>query len=149
MVTGIECGKPVGVYSPVRDSYPVGSRVIYQCDEDSNGSTTSERVCHSDGTWSPAAGCMRTDTGCPQPDTPLNGNLSWIRSAWDFPKIRFTCHEGYRLSKDAEAECKNGKWLWKGGPPKCQRNKTLLVVDNDLHLIRSSKQESSVLFRRT
>ena len=111
------------------DSYPVGSRVIYKCD---NNKKMPERRCQIDGSWTGviAPRCSEFPAGdkCPMPDQPLNGFVNLTQNGLSngigSSVAIYTCTHGYTLSPspdhpNVEVHCSNGQWDAKA--PVCQR----------------------------
>lgn len=135
MYLGITCGRPTqaqnGTVWPIKETYPIGSRVDYQCNttDKDNKNQLESRTCRQNGAWSKieqsnnntTSKCVLKGTyGCPDPDAPSHGVVHFTSIRDTIPKAEFVCNDGYRLSTTGayfRAAC-----YFITGQPVCQRN---------------------------
>nr|AAA37380.1 complement component C2 [Mus musculus]AAA63294.1 complement component C2 [Mus musculus] len=110
-----------GIYFPRLVSYPVGSNVSFECDEDFTLRGSPVRYCRPNGLWDgETAVCDNGASHCPNPGI----SVGTARTGLNFDlgdKVRYRCSSSNMvLTGSAERECQSNG-VWSGSEPICRQ----------------------------
>ncbi|EDL26737.1 complement component 2 (within H-2S), isoform CRA_d [Mus musculus] len=110
-----------GIYFPRLVSYPVGSNVSFECEQDFTLRGSPVRYCRPNGLWDgETAVCDNGASHCPNPGI----SVGTARTGLNFDlgdKVRYRCSSSNMvLTGSAERECQSNG-VWSGSEPICRQ----------------------------
>ncbi|KAL1513275.1 hypothetical protein ABEB36_002702 [Hypothenemus hampei] len=117
------CGVPTEIAHGwhAGECYTYGCRIMYHCAEDYELVGRGDRLCQSDGTWTPKdlpTCVLVTSVQCPPPENPRHGKAIYTSCSYN-SVVRYECKYGYTLVGESTRKCGADR-KWSGVQPVCK-----------------------------
>ncbi|XP_017753023.1 PREDICTED: uncharacterized protein LOC108545755 [Eufriesea mexicana] len=117
------CGAPADIANGwhAGECYTYNCRVSHHCADGYELVGKAEKLCLSNGTWTPKESpqCVQVKTvQCPQPENPVNGNAVYTSYAYN-SIVSYECKYGYTVVGATTRRCGADR-KWTGKTPTCQ-----------------------------